>query len=77
MKRRNSRRAHFTNDQPDAAEMLALQALQKAFLESCPGRTAGALAALAGGFPRAKAQPLYVLAFQILGPDRRGCRPAR
>lgn len=60
------------DDQPDAAELLCWQALQKAFLESCPGGTAGALAALAAGFPRAKAQPLYVLAFQILGPDPRG-----
>lgn len=59
-------------DDPEAAELLAWQALEQASVSGNAGATAGALGVLAGGYPRAKAHPLFTLAFEILGDKPRG-----
>lgn len=59
-------------DDPEAAELLAWQALEQACRSGNAGGTAGALVVLAGGYPRAKAQPLFKLAFTILGEKPEG-----
>lgn len=59
-------------DDPEAAELLAWQALEQASVAGNAGGTAGALGVLAGGYPRAKAHPLFTLAFEILGDKPRG-----
>ena len=59
-------------DDPEAAELLAWQALEQASTAGNAGGTAGALGVLAGGYPRAKAHPLFTLAFEILGDKPRG-----
>lgn len=59
-------------DDPEAAELLAWQALEQASVAGNAGGTAGALGVLAGGYPRSKAHPLFTLAFEILGDKPEG-----